>query len=57
MLNFINELEGGDNMVEIYVTLIIYGTKTFANVPVKLQPAVHAELLSMGLNDDGTPIV
>ena len=53
----VDVLEGGEDMVEIFVTLIIYGTKTFAQVPLKLQPAVHAELLAMGLNDDGTPIV
>lgn len=44
-------------MVEIFATLIVYGTKTFSDVPVSLQPAVKATLLVMGLDQDGNPIV
>lgn len=44
-------------MVLVFVTLIIYGSKTFADVPVSLQPAVRAELLTMGLDENGVPIV
>jgi len=44
-------------MVLVFVTLIIYGSKTFADVPVSLQNAVRAELLTMGLDENGTPIV
>lgn len=51
-------LRGGeDTMVLVFVTLIIYGSKTFADVPVSLQPAVRAELLTMGLDENGVPIV
>lgn len=57
MLSLLALLEGGDNMVELFATLIIAGTRTFAQVPVSLQPAVHQVLLDLGLNDDGTPIV
>ena len=53
----INKLLGGDNMVLVFVTLIIYGSKTFADVPVSLQNAVRAELLTMGLDENGTPVV
>lgn len=44
-------------MVLVFVTLIIYGSKTFSDVPVSLQPAVKAELLTMGLDENVTPIV
>ncbi len=43
-------------MITIYVTLIIRDAKTFSQVPVKLQPAVEAELLQLGLDRDGNPI-
>jgi len=44
-------------MVLVFVTLIIYGSKTFSQVPVSLQPAVRAELFTMGLDENGVPIV
>ena len=44
-------------MVLVFVTLIIYGSKTFNDVPVSLQNAVRAELLAMGLDENGAPIV
>ena len=44
-------------MVEVFATLIVYGTRVFSDVPVSLQPAVKALLLSMGLDQDGNPIV
>ena len=44
-------------MVLVFVTLIIYGSKTFSQVLVSLQDAVRAELLVMGLDQDGNPIV
>ena len=51
-------LGGCENtMVLVFVTLIVYGSKTFADVPVSLQPAVRAELLTMGLDENGVPIV
>ena len=50
-------LGGGDRMVLVFVTLIVYGSKTFSQVPVSLQPAVRAELLTMGLDENGVPIV
>lgn len=44
------------SMVAVYVTLIINGRRTFADVPKKLQPAVKAELEAMGLDENGHPI-
>ena len=44
-------------MVDIFVTLIVYGERTFADVPVSLQPAVKATLLAMGLDENGNPII
>lgn len=44
-------------MVDLYVALIINNKRIFAQVPVKFQPQVHEELLSLELDDTGTPIV
>ncbi|MEF3312600.1 CD1375 family protein [Paenibacillus sp. GYB004] len=43
-------------MVTVYVTLIIKGYKTFAQVPVNLQPQVEAELAVLELGIDGKPL-
>jgi hypothetical protein len=50
-------LLGGDEMVELFVALIIHGTRTFSQVPLKLQDAVRAMLLTLGLDENGVPIV
>jgi dihydrofolate reductase len=53
----ITVLRGGEDiMVTVYVTLIIYGAKTFDQVPASLKPAVKAELLVLGLDENGHPI-
>ena len=58
MLNFILLLlRGGEIMVDMYIALILAGRRTFAQVPVKYQPEVHADLLALGLDDNGNPIV
>jgi len=44
-------------MVDMYVALIMAGRRTFAQVPVKYQTEVHADLLALGLDDSGNPIV
>ena len=44
-------------MVDMYCALIIAGRRVFAQVPVKYQSAVHADLLALGLDDNGDPIV
>jgi hypothetical protein len=56
-LFLINKLLGGNNMVMVFVTLIVYGSKIFADVPLSLQDAVRAELLVMGLDENGVPVV
>lgn len=43
-------------MVLVFVTLIIYGSKTFNDVPEILKDAVRAELLVIGLDENGKPI-
>ncbi len=48
--------KGGDIVVDVYVALIINGRRTFAQVPVSLQPAVEAELAALGLGTDGKPL-
>ena len=49
-------LEGGDNVVDMYVALIIAGRRMFAQVPVKYQADVHLDLLALGLDDNGNPL-
>ena len=44
-------------MVDMYVALILAGRRTFVQVPVKFQEAVRADLLALGLDDNGNPIV
>lgn len=44
-------------MVDLYVALVINGRRTFAQVPVKFQEAVKADLLALGLDENGNPIV
>lgn len=49
--------KGGEmDMVALYTALIIYGRRTFEQVPTNLQPAVKEELEALGLNTDGTPM-
>ncbi|MDP5275265.1 CD1375 family protein [Chengkuizengella axinellae] len=42
-------------MVDIYVALIIYGRRTFEQVPSILQTKVEEELNALALNTDGSP--
>ena len=43
-------------IVSVYVTLIVAGRRTFAQVPKNLQPAVKADLEAMGLDENGNTI-
>lgn len=50
-------MKGGvEDMIIVYVTLIIYNRRTYESVPENLQPAVKEELLVMGLGTDGKPL-
>ena len=46
----------GDDMVDLYVALIIAGKRTFARVPARYQDAVRETLLALGLDENGDPI-
>jgi hypothetical protein len=48
--------KGGVDMVAIYVALIIHGRRTFDSVPSVLKDSVQAELLVLGLNENGKPV-
>lgn len=52
---FLNK-KGFDIMVDVYVTLIIYGRKTIDQVPMKQRQAVIDTLKAMGLDETGKPI-
>ncbi|MEC1716587.1 CD1375 family protein [Schinkia azotoformans] len=56
LLFFLKIIKGDDIMVTVYVTLIIKGYKTYAQVPANLQPAVEVELGQLGLGTDGKPL-
>ena len=53
----IHLLIGGENMVALYVALIINGRRTFQQVPDKFKTAVHEDLAALGLDDNGNPVV
>ncbi len=46
---------GGNNMVALYVALIINGRRTFEQVPAKFKEAVRADLEALGLDENGYP--
>lgn len=46
----------GDNMIDLYVVLIIAGKRHFSKVPARYQDAVREELLVLGLDENGDPI-
>ncbi|WP_438431983.1 CD1375 family protein [Gorillibacterium sp. sgz500922] len=43
-------------MIIVMASLILYGDITFAQVPVKSQPAVKAHLNSLGYDEHGQPL-
>lgn len=49
-------LVGGNNMVALYVALIINNRRTFAQVPAKFKEAVKADLEALGLDENGNPV-
>ena len=46
----------GDNMIDLYVALIIAGRRPFSKVPDRYKDAVREELLALGLDENGDPI-
>lgn len=44
---------GGNEMVALYVALIINGRRTFEQVPSKLKAAVKEDLKALGLDENG----
>lgn len=49
-------LKGDEDMVTVYVTLIIYGRRTYESIPVQLKPEVKVSLETMGLGTDGSQL-
>lgn len=47
---------GGNNMVALYVALIINSRRTFEQVPPKFKEAVKADLEALGLDENGNPV-
>jgi len=45
------------SMVDLYVALIIAGRRTFEQVPDRYKEEVKADLLALGLDENGNPIV
>ena len=44
-------------MVDLYVALVIAGRRTFVQVPLRYQDEVRADLLALGLDENGNPII
>ena len=53
---FIKKITGGISMVDMYIALIIAGRRAFTQVPAKYQDAVRADLLALGLDENGNPV-
>lgn len=51
MLIYLLRKEVDNDMVTVYVTLIIRGYKTYSQVPATLQPQVKAELEALELGE------
>lgn len=49
-------LTGGNDMIALYVALIINNRRTFKQVPAKFKDAVKADLEALGLDVDGNPV-
>jgi hypothetical protein len=49
-------LTGGNNMVALYVALIINGRRTFEQVPNKFKDVVREDLTALGLDENGNPV-
>ena len=49
-------LVGGNDMVALYVALIINNRRTFAQIPAKFKTAVKADLDALGLDENGNPM-
>ena len=49
-------LIGGEKMVALYVALIINSRRTFEQVPAKFKEAVKADLVALGLDENGLPV-
>lgn len=47
---------GGNNMVALYVALIINNRRTFTQVPTKFKDAVKTDLEAIGLDENGNPM-
>ena len=57
MFNFITKLLfGGIRMVDLYVALIINGRRTINEVPERYREQVRADLLALGLDENGNPL-
>jgi hypothetical protein len=44
-------------MVDMYVALVIAKRRTLSQVPLSFRAAVEADLLALGLDGNGDPIV
>lgn len=51
-----NIFVGGNNMVTLYVALIIKKRRKFSQVPSQFQDAVREDLEALGLDENGDPV-
>ena len=56
LMILLSMMKGEIPMVEVYTTLIIVGRKKFSSVPTQLKGAVKANLLALGLDENGNVI-
>jgi hypothetical protein len=53
IINWILKNIGGVEMIDLYCAFIIAGRRTFTQVPIRFQEAVRADLLALGLDENG----
>ena len=54
--NKLQDKKEEEDMVALYVALIIAGRRTFAQVPTRYKEYVKEDLLALGLDENGDPI-
>lgn len=50
---FFKFMIGGENMIDLYIALIIAKRRTINQVPLRYQDTVRADLLALGLDENG----
>lgn len=56
LMRILLKMLGGDDMVALYVALVINGRRSFDQIPDKFKEAVFEDLSALGLDREGNPL-